>query len=119
MLCNGKNKTIFNVVPNGHFFSFLLHFIDLLLLFLIIFFLAVPQYPLVRDNIYGEETATFTNGAGESIELQINDSQAETAECLLKILDGDNDAAEALAEEVHRLVICPNSDIEKLPDLVN
>lgn len=72
----------------------------------------------MRDNIYGEESATFTNGVGETVELEINDSQANTVECLLKILDGDSEAAEALAEEVHKDVVCPDAGIENLPDLV-
>lgn len=72
----------------------------------------------MRDNVYGEETATFTNGAGETVELEINESQANTAECLLKILDGDSEAAEALAEEVHKEVVCPEFGVESIPDLV-
>lgn len=72
----------------------------------------------MRDNIQGEESATFTNGLGETIELVINDSQAHTAELLLKILNGDSAAAELLADEVHKSVICEHANIELLPDLV-
>lgn len=72
----------------------------------------------MRDNIQGEENATFTNALGESIHLEIFDDQARTAECLMKVLDGDSEAAEFLAEEVHRTVICSGADVENLPDLV-
>lgn len=75
-----------------------------------------PQYPLV--HIQGEETSTFTNGLGESIDLEITDNQDETIERLVKILDGDRVAAELLATEVHRTVICEHGDIDALPDLV-
>lgn len=74
------------------------------------------QYPLV--NIQGEETATFTNGLGESVDLEITDNQDTTIENLVKILDGDRVAAELLAAEVHRIVICEHGDIDALPDLV-
>lgn len=74
------------------------------------------QYPLV--HIQGEETATFTNGLGESIDLEINDNQDSTIERLVKILDGNRVAAELLAAEVHRTVICEHGDIDALPDLV-
>ncbi|XP_031620263.1 inositol polyphosphate 1-phosphatase [Contarinia nasturtii] len=72
-------------------------------------------YPLV--HIQGEETATFTNGLGESIDLEITDIQENTIDCLVKILDGDRVAAELLAAEVYRTVICEHGDVDALPDL--
>lgn len=71
----------------------------------------------MRDNIQGEETATFTNALGESIDLEIFDDPAKTAECLLKVLDGDIDAANALAAEVHQNVVAQGA-VEDIPDLV-
>lgn len=79
-------------------------------------YVARLQYPLV--HIQGEETTTFTNGLGESIDLEINDNQDSTIERLVKILDGNRVAAELLAAEVHRTVICEHGDIDALPDLV-
>lgn len=76
------------------------------------------QYPLVRDNIQGEETAKFTNALGESVELEISDDPAKTAECLIKILDGNSEAADLLAAEVHKNVVCTDANVENLPDLV-
>lgn len=73
----------------------------------------------MRDNIQGEETATFTNGLGDTVDLEINDDEANTVERLVKILDGDRVAAELLAAEVHRSVICENVGLETLPDLVS
>lgn len=75
------------------------------------------QYPLV--NFQGEESATFTNGLGQSIDLVITDNEQDTIECLEKVLNGDRIAAELLAAEVHRNVICEHADIDALPDLVN
>lgn len=80
--------------------------------------LNVRQYPPIRDNIQGEESATFSNALGETVELTLTDSQENTINLLVKILNGDNDAAAALAEEVHRNVVCTDAGIENLPDLV-
>lgn len=72
----------------------------------------------MRDNIQGEETAKFTNALGESIVLAITEDPAKTAECLLKILDGNSEAADLLAAEVHKNVVCTDAMVENLPDLV-
>lgn len=68
----------------------------------------------MRENIKGEENSTFTNSLGESANVEIFDNTAQTSECLLKLLNGDTEAAELLAEEVHKNV---NSVLEDIPDL--
>lgn len=73
----------------------------------------------MRDNIQGEESAIFSNGLGETVELTLTDSPENTINLLLKILDGNNDAATALAEEVHRDVVCTDASVETVPDLVS
>lgn len=55
---------------------------------------------------------------GETVELTLTVSQENTINLLVKILNGDCDAAVALAEEVHRDVVCTDAGIENLPDLV-
>lgn len=90
----------------------------------ILFFCSVSnfrlrQYPSVRDNIQGEEAATFSNALGETVDLTLTDNQENTINLLVKILNGDNDAAAALADEVHRNVLCADAGIENIPDLVN
>lgn len=89
-----------------------------MLFFYLYVYLNVRQYPPIRDNIQGEESATFSNALGETVELTLTDSQENTINLLVKILNGDNDAAAALAEEVHRNVVCTDAGIENLPDLV-
>lgn len=79
----------------------------------------VLQYPIIRDNIQGEETSTFTNGLGESIVLEIFDDPSQTAERLLKVLDGDSAAADLLAEQVHKNVTVAADVVENIPDLVH
>lgn len=51
---------------------------------------------------------------GETANVEIFDNVAQTSECLLKILNGDAEAAELLAEEVHRNV---HSVMENIPEI--
>lgn len=69
----------------------------------------------MRENIKGEESATFTNALGETIIVEIFETADGTAERLEKVLDGDRLAANMLSEEVHREIV-----IEKIqvPDSV-
>uniref|UniRef100_A0A182KH44 inositol-1,4-bisphosphate 1-phosphatase n=1 Tax=Anopheles christyi TaxID=43041 RepID=A0A182KH44_9DIPT len=60
------------------------------------------QFPELRDNIRGEENATFTNTMGESIIVSVTDDPRNTLEALEKILNGDKVSAAALVDEVYR-----------------
>ncbi|EDV91366.1 inositol polyphosphate 1-phosphatase [Drosophila grimshawi] len=61
-------------------------------------------FPAMRDSILGEESTHFTNKLGHQITIAIGVTEAETAECLESVLDGQKTAAEALAAEVHMRV---------------
>lgn len=67
------------------------------------------------ENIKGEEGNKFENTLGESVVVEIQEDPAATKELLLKVLDGNEDAAEALAAEIHREVKTDES--EQLPDI--
>uniref|UniRef100_A0A182PX64 inositol-1,4-bisphosphate 1-phosphatase n=1 Tax=Anopheles epiroticus TaxID=199890 RepID=A0A182PX64_9DIPT len=69
------------------------------------------QFPQLRDNIRGEENASFTNTAGESIIVSVTDDPANTRDILEKILKGDKESASALVDEVYRNI---EIDLEKL-----
>lgn len=58
----------------------------------------------MSDSIFGEENNTFKNKLGQSIDVEIMKSQEETADLLQIVLNGDKQAAELLASEVHREV---------------
>lgn len=90
----------------------------LILSILMLMYICCFQYPLVRDNIQGEETSTFTNALGESINLEITDDSSQTVRSLLTILDGHDEAAECLAAEVHKNVVCDDANVDAIPDLV-
>lgn len=66
------------------------------------------------NNIRGEESSTFTNSVGETVNVEVFDDQSDTSACLLKVLNGDSVAAELLAEEVHKTV---NTNMESIPEL--
>ena len=59
-------------------------------------------FPAIRESIKGEENNTFENILGECISVEISDDPEETKTMLIKVLDGNEVAAAALAEEVHR-----------------
>jgi len=77
------------------------------------------KYPGLKDDIFGEESNKFTNTLGESVQVQVCDTQDDTSKLLSKVLDGRKGAADILAKLVHS-DINPGSDVEeslnKVPD---
>lgn len=71
------------------------------------------EFPEIRDNIKGEETNKFENVLGESVTVEITDDSNVTKLMLLKVLDGDASAANALTTEIHKEVTVD----ESLPDI--
>ncbi|KRT83983.1 hypothetical protein AMK59_882, partial [Oryctes borbonicus] len=59
------------------------------------------KFPALVNNINGEESNTFSNCLGETIEVKVLNSEEETSSLLEKVLNGDRHAAELLAEAVH------------------
>lgn len=53
------------------------------------------------NNIKGEESSTFTNILGETVDVQVLENEHLTAERLCKVLNNDCDASNVLAHEVH------------------
>lgn len=74
----------------------------------------------MKANIKGEESPTFKNSQDESVAIVVGEDVSATAECLLQILQADyQQAAQILAEEVHRCVEFDKEIHEDLPDLPN
>lgn len=74
----------------------------------------------MKDNIKGEESPSFTNASGESVTIAVGTSEEETAICLLQILRDDHqEAANALAAEVHRSISIDKELHEDIPELPN
>lgn len=72
-------------------------------------------FPDMQESIKGEEGNKFENTLGDSITVQIGDDPDETKALLLKVLDGNEIAAEALSEEIHKDVSTDES--KQLPDI--
>ncbi|XP_062383376.1 inositol polyphosphate 1-phosphatase-like [Sardina pilchardus] len=66
------------------------------------------RFPGLENNIFGEETNEFMNGLGERIQVILCEREADTARLLSKVLDGNMQAAEALASAAHQDVIIPD-----------
>ena len=74
----------------------------------------------MKDNIFGEESNTFTNALGATITVKIEDTPEQTTELLSQVLDGNMDAAKLLAEEVHRDIQLDERETSLLPhDLID
>ena len=79
-------------------------------------FILAPQFPEMSANIFGEESNKFTNALGESITVSVQSKVEETADLLRKVLNGNEDAARLLAEEVHRTIVADDSELTHLPN---
>lgn len=73
-------------------------------------------FPELVANIKGEEGNKFENKLGESVTVEITDDSNDTKALLLKVLDGNEIAAEALTEEIHKSVA--TDEAAKLPEIV-
>lgn len=60
------------------------------------------QFPDLIDQIHGEESNKFSNTLGETITVEVQETEAATSELLCKVLNGDRNAADLLAAEVHK-----------------
>ncbi|CAL1262060.1 unnamed protein product [Larinioides sclopetarius] len=59
------------------------------------------QFPSLISNICGEEQNKFQNSLGESIVVELTESEEDTATLLNKVLDGRDHIAKSLASVVH------------------
>ncbi|XP_072308646.1 inositol polyphosphate 1-phosphatase [Eucyclogobius newberryi] len=72
------------------------------------------QFPEMIGFINGEESNKFENGHGESVVVTVCASEAETAELLAKVLDGDAMAASLLARAIHQDPTSIDADTDRL-----
>ncbi|XP_046396460.1 inositol polyphosphate 1-phosphatase [Ischnura elegans] len=73
------------------------------------------EFPEIAAYIKGEESNTFTNTLGESITVEVKDCPGETSSMLCKVLDGNENAANLLAAEVHKEIRL-EEDFSRLSD---
>ncbi|OQR79845.1 inositol polyphosphate 1-phosphatase-like [Tropilaelaps mercedesae] len=60
------------------------------------------KWPTLRQNVLGEENNLFTNSKGQGIIVEVKSTEAETADLLEQVLDGNSTAAAILARAVHQ-----------------
>ena len=58
------------------------------------------SFPQLYDSIMGEESNTFTNTLGESLTVQVLETEKATRDLLRKVLDNNETAALLLAKQV-------------------
>uniref|UniRef100_A0A0B7BPE5 Uncharacterized protein n=1 Tax=Arion vulgaris TaxID=1028688 RepID=A0A0B7BPE5_9EUPU len=64
------------------------------------------EVPELEASIYGEESNKFTNVVGESVVVEICNTCEETQQLLKTVLNGNNEAAQLLADAVHSNTEC-------------
>lgn len=70
------------------------------------------RFPGLKDHICGEESNSFENKLGESVAVEIKSTEDETCSLLVKVLNGNLDAAVLLAQLVHQdVTIAMDSDL--------
>ncbi|XP_021504960.1 inositol polyphosphate 1-phosphatase [Meriones unguiculatus] len=72
------------------------------------------KFPGLGNKIFGEESNEFTNDLGEKITVEMKSTEEDTAELLLRVLDGNVLASEALAKVVHQDVDLTDPTLESL-----
>ncbi|KAG8224383.1 hypothetical protein J437_LFUL005205 [Ladona fulva] len=73
------------------------------------------EFPEISRYIKGEENNTFTNTLDESITVEVKECPGETSAILCKVLDGNENAANLLAAEVHKEIHL-EEDFSRLTD---
>ncbi|RZC41458.1 inositol polyphosphate 1-phosphatase [Asbolus verrucosus] len=73
------------------------------------------QFPELQRSIKGEENNIFSNQLGETIQVEVKESEEETAALLQVVLNEDARAAQLLAREVHRDVSLDEVTTQKAP----
>lgn len=72
------------------------------------------KFPGLGKKVLGEESNEFTNDLGEKITVELQSTEAETAELLSRVLNGNMLASEALAKVVHEDVDFTDPTLEAL-----
>ncbi|XP_071962005.1 inositol polyphosphate 1-phosphatase-like [Antedon mediterranea] len=60
------------------------------------------KYPGLKEYVFGEESNMFTNTLGETVVVEIQQTQQDTCQLLTKVLDGNSKAAFLLANTIHQ-----------------
>ncbi|XP_030371198.1 inositol polyphosphate 1-phosphatase [Scaptodrosophila lebanonensis] len=75
-------------------------------------------FPAMREAILGEESPNFTNKLDENVTIAVGATEKDTTACLESVLTGHEQAAAALAAEVHRVVNTETElELGDLPEL--
>ena len=55
----------------------------------------------MKDHLLGEESNTFTSGLGETITIELTDSDQETASLLSKVLEGHDKLVQLITTAIY------------------
>lgn len=72
-------------------------------------------FPALIESIKGEETNKFENTLGENVVVEIQEDPEDTKALLLKVLNGNESAAIALTDEIHKDI--STDEAQQLPEV--
>jgi len=75
-------------------------------------------FPALENSIFGEESNEFENTIGEKIVVSVQENEQKTKDLLTKVLNGNSEAAQILAQHVHSEIKIKDVNTTSLPDTI-
>ena len=82
----------------------------------LIVFIYCFQYPEFKGFIFGEESNKFTNNNGQEIVMEVQEDIAATFRHLVSVIDGNEKAAQLLADIIHTEISLETNEARILRD---
>lgn len=82
----------------------------------VIVFIYCFQYPELKGFIFGEESNKFTNNNGQEIVMEVQEDIAATFRHLVSVIDGNEKAAQLLADIIHTEISLETNEARVLRD---
>lgn len=76
----------------------------------------IREYPEFKGFIFGEESNKFTNNNGQEIVMEVQEDIAATFRHLVSVIDGNEKAAQLLADIIHTEISLETSEARILRD---
>ena len=76
----------------------------------------MSQFSEFNGYIFGEESNKFTNSTGQVIGIEVKENKAATARHLMSVTEGNECAAQSLADIIHTEIQLETTETQVLRD---
>lgn len=76
----------------------------------------IQEFPEFNGYIFGEESNKFTNSTGQVIGIEVKENKAATARHLMSVTEGNECAAQSLADIIHTEIQLETTETQVLRD---